>query len=62
MPGPEYYWYRTTQFVDSQYKSFFCKGHHYLLFLTEPDYSTIDKLNLTYVGRGNIDYLKGVVV
>lgn len=58
MPGIEYHWYRTKQGTYGEYKAVFRNGIKYLLFLEEADYSVIDKLNLTYVGVGNIDYVK----
>lgn len=54
----DYYWYRTKQDTYGEFKAYFYNGVKYLIFSTEPDYSTIDKLNLTYVGKGNIDYVK----
>jgi len=55
---PYYYWYRTTQETPSNYHSHYINGHHYLLFADEPSYQIIDKLNLVFIGGGDINYLK----
>lgn len=58
MPGVSYWWYKAKQNSYGEYMSYFHKGVKYLLFVTEPSELTISELGLTYIGKGDINYIK----
>lgn len=58
MAGTSYWWYRSKQGGYGEYMSYFFKGVKYLIFVREPSEILVESMGLTYVGKGDINYIK----
>lgn len=56
--APTMYWYETKHNTEGQYVLSWRLGRQFAGFLKEPEYHTIDRYKLKFVGVGDITYIE----